>query len=54
MTFTDTNSKGISPFFVAFVAAPVAADASTWIAAYRYSIRKTPKSISIGEELGVM
>lgn len=38
---------GIKPFYVSFVIAPVASNASELIASYSYALKKTPKSISI-------
>lgn len=38
---------GIRPFYVSFVIAPVASNASELIASYSYALKKTPKSISI-------
>jgi Ca2+/Na+ antiporter len=38
---------GIPPFYVSFVIAPVASNASELIASYSYALKKTPKSISI-------
>lgn len=41
------NRIGIPPFYVAFVLAPVASNASELIAAYSYALKKTKKSITI-------
>ncbi len=38
---------GIKPFFVAFVLAPLASNASELIAAYAYSLKKTEKTMTI-------
>jgi len=38
---------GISSFYVAFVIAPLASNASELIASYSYALKKTPASISI-------
>ena len=38
---------GIPSFYVAFVVAPLASNASELIASYSYALKKTPKSISI-------
>jgi Ca2+/Na+ antiporter len=38
---------GISSFYVAFVLAPLASNASELVASYNYALRKTPKSIGI-------
>jgi len=38
---------GIKPFYVSFVIAPLASNASELIASYSYALKKTPKSISI-------
>ena len=38
---------GIPPFYVSFVIAPLASNASELIASYSYALKKTPKSISI-------
>jgi Ca2+/Na+ antiporter len=41
------NRTGIPPFYIAFVAAPLASNASELIAAYNYAQKKTATSISI-------
>ena len=38
---------GISPFYVSFVLAPLASNASELIAAYSYALKKTQKSVTI-------
>ena len=38
---------GISSFYVAFVLAPLASNASEMIAAYNYALRKTSKTITV-------
>ena len=37
----------VSPFYVSFVLAPIASNASELIAAYNYSLKKTPSSIAV-------
>eukprot|EP00742_Colponemidia_sp_Colp-10_P022627 GILJ01026779.1.p1 GENE.GILJ01026779.1~~GILJ01026779.1.p1 ORF type:complete len:428 (-),score=100.53 GILJ01026779.1:101-1384(-) len=41
------DHTGIKPFYVAFVLAPLASNASEVIAAYSYALRKTEKTITI-------
>ena len=38
---------GVSPFYVSFVLAPLASNASELIAAYSYALKKTQKSVTI-------
>jgi Ca2+/Na+ antiporter len=42
-----TVIQGVNPFYVAFVLAPLASNASELIASVNYASKKTPKSISI-------
>ena len=39
--------QNVKPFYVAFVLAPLASNASELIASYNYAMKKTPKTISI-------
>ena len=41
------NHTGIKPFYIAFVLAPLASNASELIAAYAYALKKTEKTITI-------
>jgi Ca2+/Na+ antiporter len=41
------NRIGVNPFYVSFVLAPIASNASELIASYKYALKKTPNSISI-------
>merc|ERR1711865_215615 len=41
------NRTGIPPFYVSFVVAPLASNASELITSYTYALKKTQKSISI-------
>jgi len=41
------NRTGIPPFFVAFVLAPVASNASELLAAYNYALKKTVKTMNV-------
>jgi Ca2+/Na+ antiporter len=41
------NRIGVDPFYVSFVLAPIASNASELIASYKYALKKTPNSISI-------
>jgi len=46
--FSELGSRlNIKPFYVAFVLAPLASNASELIAAYAYSLKKTEKSMTI-------
>ena len=41
------NFIGVAPFYVSFVLAPLASNASELIAAYSYALKKTQKSVTI-------
>ena len=41
------NRTGVSPFYVSFVLAPLASNASELLASYTYALKKTTKSITI-------
>lgn len=46
--FSEIGKRtSISPFYVSFVLAPLASNASEVIASYKYSLKKTSKSIEI-------
>jgi Ca2+/Na+ antiporter len=41
------NRIGVSPFYIAFIVAPLASNSAELIAAYNYSLKKTSKSMTI-------
>uniref|UniRef100_A0A7S0ZIS2 EF-hand domain-containing protein n=1 Tax=Timspurckia oligopyrenoides TaxID=708627 RepID=A0A7S0ZIS2_9RHOD len=44
----DVGSRlGVSPFYISFVCAPLASNASELLASYKYSLKKTKKTITI-------
>lgn len=51
------NRTHIKPFYVAFILAPLASNASELIAAYNYALKKTKKTVNISFatlEVGVL